>query len=235
MDNFKEENMEYRQLFDNETKIRAFDKIAERYYCKNFGTMQKSDIDTLIFSIYLERLLDVAGDDNFNNFSDYTLSKILGISQSKISSLKIKKQLQYPREYDWRESFQRLLKNARYDNKKIKINIPDKNLYFEIINEVESKGSYVETSFSGNVLAISPADFIALMIVTAKDEALEEKVIEELRNNIKENSDKKIVSDIEKLTISEQLKSLGIESVAAIIEATVPVVGSYISKIIKRG
>lgn len=41
-----------------EEKASAFDKIAERYYFANFGTMSKSDLETLLFSIYLEQILD---------------------------------------------------------------------------------------------------------------------------------------------------------------------------------
>lgn len=48
----------YKELFDSDAKEKAFDKIAERYYFSNFGTASKSDMDVLLFSIYLEQILD---------------------------------------------------------------------------------------------------------------------------------------------------------------------------------
>ena len=40
-------------MFTKEEKVELFDKISERYYNHNFGTMLKADIDTLIFSTYI--------------------------------------------------------------------------------------------------------------------------------------------------------------------------------------
>lgn len=57
--------------------------------------MQKTYFETLLFSLYLDHILDISEDD-MNTYSDYTLSKYLGITQSKVSNLKVKKELQYP-------------------------------------------------------------------------------------------------------------------------------------------
>ena len=73
---------------DIEGKAQAFDKLAEKYYYCNFGSTSKADLDVLMFSIYIERILDKSQKD-FNSYSDYTLSKNLGITQSKISNLKV--------------------------------------------------------------------------------------------------------------------------------------------------
>ena len=130
----------YQDLFDEKSKIEAFDKIAKNYYCCNFGSMQKSDLDVLMFSILIDRILEKTEED-FNTYSDYTLSKKLGITQQRISNLKIKKELKYPYEkFDWRKSFARLVKNARFEDEKIKIYIPDPNLFLEIKNSIESNG-----------------------------------------------------------------------------------------------
>lgn len=85
----------YEELFSLEDKAKAFDMLAQNYYFGNFGTMQKSDFDLLMFSIYLERILEKS-EDEIETFSDYELSKLLGITQSRVSTLKVKKQLRYP-------------------------------------------------------------------------------------------------------------------------------------------
>ena len=42
----------YNELFpDEKSKAEVFDKIAEHFYRKNFGTMSKTDMETLMFSL----------------------------------------------------------------------------------------------------------------------------------------------------------------------------------------
>ena len=84
----------YNELFNTlESKAKAFDTIAEKYYFSNFGSISRSDFDTLMFSLYIEQILFKHQDD-FSAYSDYTLSKQLGITQTKVSNLKVKKQCQ---------------------------------------------------------------------------------------------------------------------------------------------
>ena len=84
----------YNELFKDEDKVKAFDKIAEKYYFSNFGSTSKTDFETLMFSIYIEQLLKKNQVD-YNAYSDYTLSKQLGITQSKVSNLKVRKEMLY--------------------------------------------------------------------------------------------------------------------------------------------
>lgn len=138
----QEKIMQYQKLFPDEaSKAKAFDQIAQKYYWGNFGQLQKSDFETLLFSIYLERVLDSSEKEIFS-YSDYELSKYLGIPQSKVRTLKIKKELQYPRQgFDWKEAFLRISTNARYENGKVKLNIPDPNLYIQIPKSVTTIGT----------------------------------------------------------------------------------------------
>lgn len=150
----------YEELFpSNDIKAEAFDKIAEKYYYANFGSTSKADLDVLLFSLYIERILkDSQGE--FTSYSDYTLSKLLGITQSRISNLKVKKELQYPYpSFSWKEAFARIIDNYRYENGKIKLHIPDKNLYLELKNVIESAGGYVDVQLNSSLLQISPEYF----------------------------------------------------------------------------
>lgn len=75
----------YRHLFPTEAvKAEAFDKIAELFYNCNFGSTSKADIETLMFSIFIERILKEDGPENFKSYSDYTLSKALCITQARV-------------------------------------------------------------------------------------------------------------------------------------------------------
>lgn len=160
---YKDFQKRYDDLFpDEKSKADAFDKIAEQFYAGNFGQMSKSDFETLMFSIYIEQILN-KNEFDFNAYSDFRLAKELGITQSKISTLKVRKQLQYPRNFDWRKSFAKVSKNASYEGGKIKLYIPDKNLYYEIKNSVEEIGGYVDVTLNSNLLVISPARFLDLL------------------------------------------------------------------------
>lgn len=154
---------EYNNIFDSkEKKAAAFDKIARNYYLRNFGSLNKSDMDVLMFSLLLEEILDKSEND-INTYSDYVLAKQLGITQSRVSNLKQKKQLQYPyAKFKWEESFKRCCANARLDGGKIKINLRDINLYYELKNQIELMGGYVEASLTRNLLVITPAEFFDL-------------------------------------------------------------------------
>lgn len=112
--------VQYEMLFPTlESKAMAFDKVAEKFYFINFGSSSKSDIDVLMFSIYLEQILGKTEYD-LDSYSDYTLSKLLGITQNKVSNLKVKKELLYPyQDFSWKDSFGRILRNYRYENGKI--------------------------------------------------------------------------------------------------------------------
>lgn len=142
--------------------------------------MTKADIETLLFSIYIEQILKKDADD-FSAYSDFRLSKELGIPQSRVANLKVKKQLQYPSTYSWRDSFTKVSRNARYENGKIKIQIPDINLYYEVKNAVEEAGGYVDVTLTQKLLQISPEYFLDLLVVVS-----EEKNRKHLRENLRD-------------------------------------------------
>lgn len=177
----------YEALFDSsEKKAAAFDKIARNYYLGNFGSMSKTDLDVLMFSLLLEEILGQTEDD-ISTYSDYALAKQLGITQSRVSNLKLKKHLQYPyKDFDWRVSFKRCCGNARLDSGKIRINLRDVNLYYELRNEIEEKGGYAEASLTRNLLIITPEDFFTLttgLMTQEEQKTLKEKIRKQYAGN----------------------------------------------------
>ena len=205
----------YAEIFpDDKSKAEAFDKIAERFYQKNFGTLSKTDMETLMFSIYIEQIL-AKGDKDFSTYSDYTLAKELGITQSKVSNLKVKKQLQYPHEYDWRVSFASISDRARYENGKIIIQIPDINLYYEIKNAIEDKGGFVEVTLNRGLLVVPLNYFLNFMefITEGEDQ-------DRLRKAIRKEYQKyqKEQEIIEKEPIGKVLQKCGASTIIGIID-----------------
>ncbi len=223
---------QYDVLFPSEReKAAAFDAIAEQYYFGNFGRMQKTDFETLLFSLYLDRILDIS-EEELHTYSDYILSRQLGITQAKVSCLKVKKELQYPYEgFDWKKSFQRIVFNARYENGKIKINIPDRNLYLEVKNAIETEGGYIDVRLNTSVLQVSPKYFIDLMLrVSSESER------EEIRANLKEklSGTNEDTEYLERKTVGEILKGSAIEVAAGCIEDCIPVVGTGVAQGIRQ-
>ena len=221
----------YDNLFPNEeSKAKAFDKIAEKYYYSNFGTISKTDLETLLFSIYFDRVLEKNESDIWA-CSDYNLSKQLGITQSKVSSLKVRKELIYPSENkSWRKSLEIISKNAYYDDGKIVLYIPDRNLYLELKNAIEVGGGFVETQLTTNLLKVRLPYFLDLMVSVS-----DEKDRDSLRNEIKEKiAEQNIdVEDISKQPFGILLREQSADMILDLIASCIPFVGDQVSIFVK--
>lgn len=199
-----EKNPKFNLLFSGaKEKAEAFDKIAEAYYNRNFGSISKSDFDVLMFSIYIERLLE-QNESDMESYSDYELSKQLGITQSKIKNLKVKKELLYPYEdFKWENSFSRVCENARFEDGKIHININDPNLFIELKHFVELRNGRVDIQLNSNSFVISVDMFFELLVYIGKEE--DKKII---LKSIKETYQKNEIEikNIEKASLSKTIK-----------------------------
>ena len=208
--------MSWKKLFDKESKVAAFDELAKNFYERNFGSMQKSDIEVLMFSLFIERILKKEGLE-YNDFSDYKMSKALGITQQRINNLKVKKELKYPNEdFDWKKSFGRISQNARYDDGKIKIHIPDPNVYIELKNVIESQGGYVEITLNPKLLQLPPEYYLWLI-----REISSEQEREELDKAIKKQMEDKQfkLKDFGPMTIRKFIAKNGLDIFATVITA----------------
>lgn len=216
-------------------KAKLFDKIAENYYNVNFGSFNKSQIDLLMFSIYLDKLIESG-----QNFDDYEMSKQLGITQATVRQLKIKKQLIYPREYKWYDSFIEYSKNVVFDNSdRIVISIPDPNVYLELQQEIEKLGGFVEVQLNSKLLKIPPGYFIELLLhIYQLEKNLNKKEMETLKKDFIKNLNERSQKDSElnekftEKSFLTKLKRGGISLGLEAIEKTIPG-GWVISDLIK--
>ena len=227
----------YHELFPDDNlkaKAEAFDKIAKKYYYGNFGSTSKSDLDTLMFSIYLERILEKSENDIFS-YSDYNLSKWLGITQSRVGSLKVKKELLYPYDkFNWIKSLERISERAIYEDGKIKLFIPDRNLYLEIKNAIEESGGFIEVQLTSNLLQVRLPYFIdLLMAIEANSDSgkSRKEIIDGInKKSVEHNLDFKIM---EEQSIGSVLKEQTPEMIVDIISSLIPVFGDSANKIAK--
>jgi hypothetical protein len=197
--------------FLNEEKMKAFNLIAERYYDLNFGTMTKSEIDILMFSILIDHL-----QSNKIEFSDYSLSKDLGISQSKVRGLRISQQLKYPKKLNWQEEFARSIDNAVFDEKTstMKVSVSDPNVLLEIKNVIENSGGYVEVQLNSKLLQVRVEHFVHLLIVLQNSEN-ENQILKRINNSVKKY--KKMEEDITKENLGELLKNEGLDVIVEVL------------------
>lgn len=187
--------------FSDEEKIALFDKISGCFFDSNFGQLSKSDIELMMFNIYINKMIsenrDVDGTIDYRKCSDYKISQDLGITQQKVRNLKVKNQLINPIDYDWKAALAKLTENARYDRStgKIVINIPDPNLFIEIQNFIEDQGAFVEKQLNGKILQLRVEYYIDL-IVSLEPDVTRKKIIVELKKQIKaEGKDDKLFDD----------------------------------------
>ncbi len=199
--------LSYKELFpDDKSKAEAFDKIASMFYTQNFGTATKAEIELMMFSLYMDTVIESHNKDDvldYNACSDYKISQILGIPQEKVRSLKVKKQARYPRKFDWRKSLESIKDQVVYDKNKNKLIIPlrDPNLYNEIRNFIEENGGYIEIQRGNNCIQIRPEYFFVLLYESAGNESEKKKIRahfnRELKRKDKKNKSISIETDKE--------------------------------------
>ena len=146
--------------FSDKEKIAIFDKLEQHYFVRNFGSMTKTDFETLLFSEYIEHRIK-----NKLPFDDYSLSKELGITQARIRALKERKELKYPsKDFTWQNAFAESVKNAKVDpnDHYVKMIIQDINVMNEVRNFIEINGWYDECSLNKKLLRIPLDCFVEI-------------------------------------------------------------------------
>ena len=204
--------------FTNEEKIALFDKIAELYFNKNFGSTSKADFETLLFSEYIEHHL------RYNHkIDDYTLSKKLGITQSRVRSLKERKELKYPyKDFNWKTAFASAVENAKYDEHDhyVKFIIQDVNVMNETRHFIEEKGWYDECSLNKKLLRIPLNCFTEICL---EEESIAVLFSAEAKKEVKkisssDNAILQFLNDFSKDGLKAFLMSAGKEAMLSVLE-----------------
>ena len=188
----------------NEEIIKLTEWINQNYFDnQNFGSVSKADFELFLFSLYIDHLID-----SKETSDDYTVGKQLGMTISRVRSLKEKKELKYHREdYCWVAYFITCIENARYDETThfVKVNIPDVNVIKDVRYFLEQNGWYDEYQLNPKLFQCRVDIFIEICnrlpdkdgnvegyIIT--DEAKEK--LKELAENTTDNKEKSAISKI---------------------------------------
>lgn len=179
----------YDALFSNDgIKARCFDELAAHFFDRNFGSISKSDVELMMFNFLMKQMIEtnkIEGVIDYRKCSDYAISKILGITESKVRNLKVKKNLVYPEKYSWINSFASILNDNKLTKTKddrVIMNIPDPNVMIEIKNFIEEQGDYVEYHLNTKILDIKTEYLFLFAIEFEKDHKVDKETIDRIRN-----------------------------------------------------
>lgn len=204
--------------FSDKEQRNAFELISERYFERNFGTMSKADFETLLFHIYIEHLLD-----SNEPFDDYTMSKALGISQSKIRNLKVRKELQYPRKgFNWQDAFVQCISQATYDDtsRTVKVIITDINVMTELRYYIECNGWFDEYHLNPKLFQCRLDFFLKLCSNLGEHISLDEATEKKIQELIKQDNSQKENNAIQKIldgAVEDGLKELALNGTKEIL------------------
>ena len=172
--------------------------ISERYFNRNFGTMSKTDFETLLFSVYLEHILKSG-----QKYDDYSVSKALGITQSKVRNMKMKKELQYPHENgdQWKDAFVQAIEFATYDEETrlVTLLIEDPTIQTELRYFIESNHWYDEAPSNYKLFRCRLDFFLKICEKLSDDDVITLNENQEEKIKAIKKADSKEKSAIEKM------------------------------------
>lgn len=234
------DNDEIIRSFTTEEKEELFDTLMEMYFHKNFGSLSKMDLETYLFSFYLEHLMN-----NKLNYDDYTVGKDLGLTLSRVRGLKERKELKYPHKgYDWREVFLQYAADAKYDESRhlIKFSIPDVNVIKDVRYYFERNHQYDEIQLNPKLFACRADAFIEMCkrIATENGEDFSFKTTDIsslqklLENNTCKEHEKSAVQKIINGTVEDGIKELLISATKETLLFVLKFVNPGVGKVANR-
>ena len=154
-------------------------------FTTRFASFGKADYEVLMFTVFLDSVESEP--------TDYDISIALGIPESKVRTLRVKSQLQYPRKIKWEEKLVSAIEHGSYDPvaKTVTITIEDPSVRNRIRHEVESRFGTVNLSLNSKQLVLPVESFLILAACAEEDTRA---VLNRLNKKLKESK----IPEIEK-------------------------------------
>lgn len=159
-------------IFDDKEQREIVSQIESMYFSQNFGSTSKTDFELFLFAKYIQSRLRMHAP-----VDEYSLSKELGITQSRIRSLKERTGLKYAElnPVDWRKELADALQNVKFEGKEngervAKVIVQDVSVMNEVRHIIEEKGWYDDCSLNKKLLTI-PLDCFVELFFTDEDYA----------------------------------------------------------------
>lgn len=170
--------MNIEEMFKNEED---FIEVASHFYLKNFGTMTKSEIELMMFTILYKKLKSTG------EVSDVSLAFSLGISVKRVNALIekmiVKMSEEELSEIQWRQKLSILIqkKTVSYDssNSRFSITINDFVVFYNAIQILKEYEVFYEEISSPQGLILSEEAFLVLAYISC-DDVEKKKPLEEV-------------------------------------------------------
>lgn len=173
-------NVRIQELFNTmslEEKEKLLELILENYLVSGFGTLGKTDFETLLFHALLKM--------GCNTLSDYNLSMALQITPRKVQSLKERVSVRFPslsRE-EALNRFSEKLAYCRIDGIYIDIPINDIALKNHIEALLDEHNILLHTQLNSKVFRLRMDDLFDLLLAIDPDNTIRDQVVQTLQNN----------------------------------------------------
>ena len=168
-------------------EVEAIKRLKESdLFSKRFGSFSKSDYEILMFTIFLDSLKKPA--------NDYDISLELGITESKVRSLRIKSQLAYPKKLNWQDELLAAMQNYYFDPSAntLTIMIEDPSVQNLISHKIEQAHGIVKLAFNKKHLELPIGSYVMLALEAEKEQGsdkAEKDILKEINSQLqKENT-----------------------------------------------
>lgn len=151
---------------------------------ERFNSISKSDYDVAFFHVLME--------NGYGDKSDFELSCLLKLTETKIKNLRYKCDLEYPMDENYEAQLKAILNKAAYkvDGNKIQFSIKDKMLRSYANNLLEEDGNFTDSSFNSSIVSLTPMDMADLMKKLCGGESSQD--YEEMRKLIRNSMNKSL-------------------------------------------
>jgi hypothetical protein len=135
-------------------------------FTRRFGSFSKSDYEILMFTVFLDSLPVP--------LRDYDISIALGITESKVRSLRVKSQLMYPRNLEWTEELTKSIEHGYYDRTtgQITVTFEDPSIQNLMKNKIEENFGTVGQTLNTKQLVLPIESFLLLAALAEQDESV---------------------------------------------------------------
>ena len=215
-------------LIKKEKKQEALDFIFNNVFASGFGTLNKSEIDTILFATIMKY-----GD---NNISDLELSKKLGITQRRVQSLKEKISIKYLKPIKREKAIRYFVDQlgfAKKEDKYIDIPINDIAVKNEIEGLLDENHMLLHYQLNSKIFRLRIDDLLELVLLIESNKTretlsgLKEKIVDSIKKSEGAIKDLNITiecNDENKIyhNLNQKIIKSGVDVGLAIIKATVP-------------
>lgn len=151
-----------------------------------FGSMNKNDYEVALFNLMLK--------NHFSDKSDFSISCLLKIPESKVKRLRYEASLKYPASdaANQEEAVKAYLNKCVYhiNGSRIQFSIPDKFVRLYLYNKLAELNTFCDSSFNSNIVSITAPDLALLVNALYCNDVDVKAMLDKIEKSIKSHGEK---------------------------------------------